>query len=202
MCRAVGRGRRAPALFLLTDDERLRDPVAAVARLPRGAAVIARARDADALGHLVATLTPICRRRGIALIVANDARLALRHGAAGVHLSEAHCRLPGVTAIGLQRRERHRRRLLLIAAAHSLPAMLRADRLGAAAVLLSPVFATESHPGARPLGTLRFAALVHAARRKGLSAAVIALGGVAAANMRRAMRAGADGFAAIGALAR
>jgi thiamine-phosphate pyrophosphorylase len=195
--RTSGR-RRAPTLFLLTDDARLADPVAAAARLPRGAAVIARARDADALGRLVAALVPICRRRHVALIVANDPRLALRHRA-GVHLSEVRCRSRGLAALGLPRGRRRQR--LLVAAAHSLPALLRAGRLGAAAVLLSPVFATASHPGARPLGAIRFAAAIRAARRKGLRAAVIALGGVTADTARQAMMAGADGLAAIGALA-
>jgi thiamine-phosphate pyrophosphorylase len=187
--------RRVPALFLLTDDERVRDPVVAVNRLPRGAAVIVRARDEHALRRLVAALAPVCRRRGVALIVAGDAWLALRHGAAGVHLSERQARRACPLAGGSGSR------LFVTAAAHSLPALLRAERLGAAAILLSPVFATASHPGARPLGTVRFAALVRAARHKNVGAALIALGGVTPDKAHRLIAAGADGFAAIGALA-
>jgi thiamine-phosphate pyrophosphorylase len=186
---------RGPALFLLTDDERVRDPVAAVNRLPRGAAVIARARDEDALRQLVSALAPVCRRRGVALIVAGDVRLALRHGAAGVHLSERQGRRGRPLARGSDAR------LFVTAAAHSLPALLRAERLGASAILLSPVFATASHPGARPLGAIRFAALVRAARRRNVGAALIALGGVTPERAQRLIAAGADGFAAIGALA-
>jgi thiamine-phosphate pyrophosphorylase len=60
------------------------------------------------------------------------------------------------------------------------------------AVVLSPVFATRSHPGATPLGPLRFRLL---ARRAGLP--VIALGGMDA---RRARRIGATRWAAIDGL--
>lgn len=193
--------RRIPALFLVTDDDRLADPLAAVRRLPRGAAVIARARDATELSQLVAALAPVCRRRGVALIVANDIRLALRYGAAGVHVSERGCRRRSVAALGLAQKGPRGRRFLVTAAAHSLPAMLRAQRLGAAVVVLSPAFPTQSHPGVRPLGAVRFAALIRAARRKGLRAAVVALGGVTAATAQRLAQAGAGGLAAVGALA-
>lgn len=194
---------RIPALFLLTDDARLPDPVAAVQRLPRGAAVIARARDRDALDALVAALVPVCRRRGVALIVAGDVRLALRHGADGVHLSESLCRRhSAAAALALPPAGRSARPLLLTAAAHSLPAVLRAGRLGATAVLLSPVFATQSHPGARPLGAIRLAALIRATRRKGVGATVVALGGVTPTTARRLADSGVGGVAAIGALAR
>lgn len=61
---------------------------------------------------------------------------------------------------------------------HSLAEIGRARR--AAALLLSPVFATRSHPGARTLGPLRFRLL---AGRAG--APVIALGGMNAKTARR-----------------
>ena len=75
---------------------------------------------------------------------------------------------------------------------HSLRELARAH--GAVALLLSPAFATRSHPGAKPLGPLRFRVL--AARAQ---APVIALGGM---NARTAQRlawprwAGIDAFCA------
>ena len=63
--------------------------------------------------------------------------------------------------------------MLRLATAHSLREIGDANRLGADAVLLSPVFPTRSHPGARTLGPLRFRLLAaHAAMP------VIALGGM------------------------
>jgi thiamine-phosphate pyrophosphorylase len=210
-CKTRERGQRLPTLFLLTDDERLPDPAAAVRKLPRGgsscrlrarAAVIARARNPHELEILVRAIAPICRRRGVALIVANDARLAHRYGADGVHLSEERSRGGNLASLALPRRgSRGRQRLLLTGAAHSFPALLRAVRIGADAVLLSPAFATESHPDARPLGIIRFAAIVRAARRMKIRTPLIALGGVTAGQAQRLTQAGANGLAAIGALA-
>jgi thiamine-phosphate pyrophosphorylase len=125
-------------------------------------------------------------------------------GADGVHFSEAAIRrhpLPlGATGGATGRATRGRRRIIVTAAAHSFPALIRAARRGADAALLSPVFPTRSHPGAPALGAVRFAALVHGLRRRGISMRVIALGGVTGTNAARLVHAGASGLAAIGAL--
>ena len=77
--------------------------------------------------------------------------------------------------------------------AHSLRELGAAGRARASAVLLSPVFATRSHPDGRVLGPVRFRLLA------GRSAVpVIALGGMTA---RRARALGASGWAAIDGLA-
>ncbi len=82
---------------------------------------------------------------------------------------------------------------LRLATAHSLSEIGAATRVGAHAVLLSPVYATRSHPGAPALGALRFVML---ARRAPLP--VIALGGMTRA---RAARLPVHGWAAIDGLA-
>jgi thiamine-phosphate pyrophosphorylase len=121
--------------------------------------------------------------------------LAERIGADGVHFSEATFR----HRVCGKRPGAKRRHYIITAAAHSYPALLRAARLGADAVLLSPVFATASHPGARPLGAVRFAACARKLRRAS-AVPIIALGGIRASNAQRVAGAGAAGFAAIGAL--
>ena len=66
---------------------------------------------------------------------------------------------------------------------------------GAATLFVSPVFATRSHPGARPIGAM------HAARTgAGLGVRIVALGGMDAPRFRRIARHGFDGWAAIDAL--
>lgn len=82
---------------------------------------------------------------------------------------------------------------LRLATAHSLREVGAARRAGAQAILLSPVFATRSHPGAPALGALRFLTL---ARHSPLP--VIALGGMTQA---RAARLPVHGWAAIDGLA-
>jgi thiamine-phosphate pyrophosphorylase len=56
----------------------------------------------------------------------------------------------------------------------------RGRRAGALAVFISPVFATRSHAGARPLGVLHWQQLARAA-----GPASAALGGIAGARVRR-----------------
>lgn len=80
----------------------------------------------------------------------------------------------------------------MLAAAHSLRELRRNGR--AAAVLLSPVFATRSHPGAPALGPVRFLLMAQKSRIP-----VLALGGM---TPKRAARLPVHGWAAIDGLSR
>ena len=168
----------------MTDDERLPDPVAATRALPRGAMVIARAREATKRRILALALREVARERGLFLLIAGDVALARQIGADGVHLPEA--RLGEAVSIRAQSD------LIVTASAHSLAVLRKADAVDA--LILSAVFASQSHPGAASLGPLRAAAM---ARLCPLP--VYALGGITAKNAARL--AGFCGIAAIGALA-
>jgi thiamine-phosphate pyrophosphorylase len=182
-----------PDRLLLTDTQRLPDPLPAAARLPHGSGVILRHYEWPRAKRLALArqLARLCRRRGLLLLVAGDAGLAVTAGADGLHLPEGLA-LP---SYGLRRR---RRGWIITRAAHGAGAVARAARAGCDAVLVSPVFATASHPGARGLGVVRFAALAAAARQAGLG--VYALGGLNAASRRRLRDIPHDGIAAIAGL--
>jgi thiamine-phosphate pyrophosphorylase len=94
------------------------------------------------------------------------------------------------------RRWRHRRHWLITVAVHSRQALRQAAMCGADAALLSPVFATASHPDERPLGLEGFNLL---AAQAGLP--VYALGGINANNAARLLSGRAVGIAAITAFA-
>ncbi len=166
----------------MTDAQRLADPLPAIGRLPRGAGVIFRHYEAKGRDALGAAVAHACRVRRLTLLVAEDAGLALRLRADGIHLPER--------ALG---RLRHLKRQgwTVTAAAHGPRGLRRSG--GADAILLSPVFPTASHPGAAGLGPVRFAALVRLAE-----APVLALGGVNASTQRRLRGSGAYGVAGIG----
>jgi thiamine-phosphate pyrophosphorylase len=179
-----------PRLILMTDNVRLPDPTIAIRGLPTGSAVILREQDGARRAALADRVRPLCRRRSVRLLIANDWRLALAIAADGVHLSEASVR----------RGSRHwsqarRTGWIVTAAAHSTAAIRRAAKLGVDAVLLSPVFATKSHPGAQTIGPLRFAHWVGES-----PIPVYALGGIDARRAHRLRNSGAAGFAAIGGL--
>lgn len=177
--------------FLMTDQDRLPDPTALLSRLPRGAAVIVRHTEDRARAALARRILPSAHRLGLKVLYAGDVRTALRLGCDGVHLSEAAARR------GPPRVRSPHRAFLITAAAHDRLGLWHAARAGANMIFLSPVFATRSHPNARPWGPLRFARLARTNPR-----AVVALGGISHENSRRLALGPAYGLAAIEAWTR
>lgn len=171
-----------PRLWMMTDERQGEALWLALARLPRGSGVIVRHHGLEPGERraIAARIRRIARRRGLVMVMAGAEGLARRVKADGFHLRSAH--------IGAGR-------LIRTAAAHSLPELVAARRTRADLVLLSPVFATHSHPGAKPLGRVRFGLL---ARRAG--SPVIALGGMTARRAKSLEAFGVYGWAAIGAL--
>lgn len=179
-------GSTLPALVLMTDDERLADPVAAARALPPGSMVVLRARQSSRRAELAWELRAITRAAGNKLLIADDAELAAHAEADGTHLPEAHAQE------ALRRRALHPD-WIVTAAAHSLAA----THVSAVdAVFVGPVFETRSHPGAAALG----AAQLHLIARQS-PVPVYALGGITAENAQQLTDAKLIGLAAIGALA-
>ncbi len=112
-------------------------------------------------------LARIARRKGHLVILSDSALTAREWGADGVYgapLSIYPTRGDIVT----------------IATVHDMREMAQANRIGADAIMLSPVFPTRSHPGGRVLGPARFRTLASHAKMP-----VIALGGMNAEEARR-----------------
>lgn len=171
----------------MTDDYRLLDWAEAVRALPRGAAVIVRAREAAQREALARTVMPIAHRAGVLVLIASDAALALKMRADGVHIPEK----------GAARAKGFRRlypNLLLTMSAHGAPGLVAARRIGADASILSPMFPTTSHPGSAGLGRVRWGLL-----RRQTPLAIFALGGIDMRSAPAAMALGANGLAVIGA---
>ena len=134
----------------------------ALARLPRGSGFIYRhyhLSPEERIGRF-GRLQRIVRQRSHLLILADSALTAREWGADGIY---------GAPLSLVPRRAD----MLLLATAHSMREIATANHARADAVLLSPVFATASHPGAPALGPLRFRALARHAQMP-----VIALGGM------------------------
>ena len=175
-------GSRLPALILMTDDARLPDPRAAALALPNGGMVIVRAGDARRRAELALLL----KRIGTPFLIADDPWLAASVGADGIHLPEAkakdaahwRARRPG---------------WIITVAAHSLSACAQAGHVDA--VLLAPVFPTQSHPSGECLGIVRARLIALAS-----PVPVYALGGIDAVNIARLDDSAFVGIAAISAL--
>ena len=158
-------------------------------RLPRGAGVVARGLTPE----LLEPVARLARQRGLTLLVAGDGRaaLALR---AGLHVPDRR-ESAGLLPFLLARRAAPGRLALSMAAHGGQRGAARARRLKPDCLFLSPLFPTQSHPGAPALGTLRWAALM---RR--LPAPCMALGGITRARLGAVPRSAA-GVAASGGLA-
>lgn len=168
----------------MTDRRRISNPEPVIRALPAGSAVIYRDYDDPRRERLARRYRAMAHARGVRFLLAGDARLAAAIGADGVHLpASAHREVAP-----------HEPRLIISAACHNAADLDRAAAIYADVALLSPVFPTESHPGAEHLGPARFKAL--AARS---AVPVLALGGVDETNAPLLKGANIAGIAAIGA---
>jgi thiamine-phosphate pyrophosphorylase len=132
--------------------------LAAIQRLPAGSGVVFRHYhlENDERVRLFNQVRRICRRRGYVLLLAGSGRQAMCWHADGFHGRKA------------------RRGMVQSAPAHDLREIAEAKRRGADLIFLSPLYATRSHPGDRPLGLARFSQLARLAH----PAKVIALAGM------------------------
>jgi thiamine-phosphate pyrophosphorylase len=157
-----------PAIWLVSDERNDASIERALAKLPRGSGLIYRHYHLDRRQRRArfSTLAAQARRRGHVIVLAGTAREARQWRAHGAYGPPARL-APGPTGLRL-------------VTAHSLREIAAARRARADAIVLSPVFPTRSHPGARVLCPVRFRIL--AGRT---SAPVIALGGMNTARARR-----------------
>lgn len=168
-----------PRLWLLSDARNEAALAKALGRLPRGSGLVWRHYHLSPAERLAAfaKAARIARARGATVVLAGTMAEAARARADGAYGPAAALARGG--------------RGLRLATAHSMRELRQAARR-ADAVLLSPVFATRSHPGGKVLGALRFRLLAQLAR-----VPAIALGGMDA-RTARALRwprwAGIDAF--------
>ncbi|MDO9245836.1 MAG: thiamine phosphate synthase [Phenylobacterium sp.] len=179
--RRAGRRKPLPALLYFTDPVRTPDPEAAAARLPRGSAIVYRAFGAADAQAVALRLKAIARRRGLKLLIGADDALAARVGADGVHLPER------LASRAVRIRAKHPN-WLITAAAHGP----RAARAQVDAVVVSAIFPSNSPSAGGPLGPLRLARIVSAARSP-----VYALGGVNQTTAARLLATGVVGIAGV-----
>jgi thiamine-phosphate pyrophosphorylase len=185
----TARGRPLPALLFFTDPARVSNPEAVAERLPRGAGIVFRAFGAADAVDQGRRLRAVADARGLLLLVGAHAGLAEGIGADGLHMPE---RLVGE----IPRLRAEHGRWLITVAAHDAEAVRAAERAGADAVVVSPVFPSNSPSAGAPLGIEGLGGLVAAS-----SLPVYALGGIRARTVTALSGSGIVGIAAVEALA-
>jgi thiamine-phosphate pyrophosphorylase len=172
-----------PRIWMMTDPRLGENLAAAVQRLPAGSGVIFRHYDLVPTKRmaLFRQIARVCRRRGHIILLAGSGIDARSWHADGVH---GMGRLSGGG--------------LLSVPVHNIREIAQARRKDADIMLLSPIFATRTHPGQRHLGALQFQRL---AALSG-NAKLIALGGMTRQKAAMFRRTQIDGWAAIDAFIR
>lgn len=176
-------GNALPRLWLISDARNDAVLERAIERLPRGAGLVfrhyhlapaARRKRFDRLAKLI-------RARGGVIVLAGDVQTARHWRADGCYGA------PGGGADA---------QLIRLLTVHDMCELARANavRSGTAQALISPVFATRTHPGDAHLGVPRFESLARLSRLP-----VIALGGMTRARARQ-IGAIIQGWAAIDGL--
>ncbi|MFD1517433.1 thiamine phosphate synthase [Pseudonocardia yunnanensis] len=181
----VGTSDPLPRLLFFTDPVRTPQPEAVAERLPTGAGIVYRpfgAADAVARGL---RLAEIARRRRLVLLAGADPALAETIEADGLHLPQR------LVETGPTLRAAHPAWRLTVAA-HDAAAVHAAERCGAEAVVVSPVFPSNSASATNPLGVAAAGEIA-----KGSALPVYALGGVNAKTAGALIHAGVYGLAAI-----
>jgi thiamine-phosphate pyrophosphorylase len=185
----TARGIVLPSLLFFTDPARVADPEAVAERLPRGAGVVFRtfgAADAEDQGL---RLRAIADARGLILLVGADIVLAEAIGADGVHLPE---RLRDA-APALRARKPNG---LITLVAHDRHAVLVGSTPDIDALVVSPVFASNSPSAGTPLGVSGLSQLLAASEKP-----IYALGGIRAESVKSLENMAIVGVAAVEALA-
>lgn len=147
----------------------------------------AKSLDRESYRALAQRVLELARSRGASVLLNADPRWCEGLEPDGLHLTAA--RLRGLRdRAGLPGR-------WLGASCHDEAELVQARAVGVDFVVIGPVRATQTHPGASPLGWASFAALCAQA-----SLPAYALGGVGSEDIGRAQAAGGQGIAAIRAL--
>lgn len=179
---------RLPSEYAISNAEQVGEAafLAALERRLAGGLRLVQFRDRtlapDARERLARAALARVRAHGARMLVNGDALLADRIGADGVH----------TPAADLARLATRPSLPLCAASCHDAEELARAQALGFDFVVLGPVQPTASHPGARPLGWERFAAIAG-----GSPLPVFALGGLVPRDLEAAWAHGAHGIAMI-----
>ena len=174
-----------PALYAISnvqelgEDEFMRRLEAALHKGLRLVQLREKSYSREALRALALKMLPLLRQHDARLIINADVELCEEIGADGVQLT------------GAQLAELRVRPKVdwCAASCHNAEELRRAEALGCDFALLSPVLATQSHPGAPHLGWENFAAIA-----AGSSIPVYALGGLTRDDMQTAWQRGAHGI--------
>lgn len=181
---------RLPALYLITDEERVvhGDFLPILERALRAGARLLQLRapqlESRAYEQVARRTVPICHRYGAQVLLNADPELVRACGADGVHLNSRRLQALRDRPLGSEH--------WVAASTHGAEELARAAALGVDFVVVSPVLPTLSHPQRPALGWERFGELVATSRLP-----AYALGGMGVEHLAAARAHGAQGLSMV-----
>ena len=172
-------------LVFMSDPRRVPDILAAARILPKGATLIYRHFGDKNKVETAKALRQTTFAQNLQFLIGQDAELAVLVGADGVHLPERE------SARGAGLRQQYPN-WLITGAAHSYGAIKICADNKVDAVILSPVFASDSKSAGKPIGVSTFTDMVAKA-----SVPIIALGGISSETALALLGSGAAGLAGV-----
>jgi 8-oxo-dGTP diphosphatase len=140
--------------------------------------------------HLAEQAMALCKRNNVRLFINSSMTDALEMNAEAIHLSANE-------VLTMKNKASSLKGVLLAASCHNEQELKAAKELGVLFAVLSPVCATQTHIGMKPLGWPQFKSLSEA-----VPLPVFALGGVGPETLDKALSNGAYGVAGIRAFGR
>lgn len=125
------------------------------------------------------------KKRNFNLFISNDLMLANKIGAQGIYIPSFNKHLKYID-------NQISKKLLVIGSAHSIPEIHFKIKQGCKIVMISPIFATSSHPNKKKLGISKFLYLHNKFKNK---VDIIALGGIKEDNINKLQLLYISGFA-------
>ncbi len=187
----LDQSQRKPVAVFFTDRKKITDFEKIIKTLPKNSAIIIREYDLEKKDREIFAkkIINLARPQGLKILIGKDISLAKKVKADGIHFSDFD-KLPLI----FLKRESFTKKFLFSFACHSLKSVLKAKKLKADMVFISPIFATTSHVGQKTIGLKHLAKFAFNSKNSNY---LYALGGINKINIKAITKLNLGGFGAI-----
>lgn len=187
-----------PPVFL-TDRKKILDFEKIIKSLPKNSTIIIREYDLDKKSReeFASNIIKLARPRALKILIGKDILLAKKLKADGIHFSDLD-KLP----LQFLMKKSFPKNFIFSFSCHSIPSVLKTQKLKPDMIFISPIFPTTSHDFSRgetkEFGLKNLAKIAFKTKNCGyFSPRIFALGGINSQNIKSVRKLAIAGFAAI-----
>ncbi len=177
-----------------TDFDRFPNYEKTIQNLPKNSLIIFREYILDPIKRqeLALKIQKIAKKHRHKLIIGKNFDLAKKIDADGYHFSDFDYKNAKNHALKLQNHQKINKNFIISLACHSLNSVKQAQKSNIDLLFFSPIFPTNSHPGAKTQGIFNLKKAKTASKIP-----IFALGGLNSSNLKQIRKIGVDGVAGI-----